>query len=269
MNSNPNVSLLTYLTQKIAFYCPIIIITIGTIGCFCNFITFSSSKLRKNSCSLYFFCAAIFDLLTLDFGMLTRLLADYYGYTLFNQSQIYCKIRQYLVNVLPAIATCFIVLAAMDRFVSTSSNISYRSFATIKRAKWVVLFSLTICILSYIHYVFYADLRPTCSLQSGAYGIFTVVYSIVWTSFIPHFLMLYFGFGTHYHIRLTHRRIIPVNSQQRRMQRAEIQLVKVSQLLFNLISIRVFLVDDVISSEYIITTDFHSNGLLLIQCSYN
>jgi len=231
MNSDPNVSLLNYLTQKITFYCSIIIITIGTIGCFCNFITFSSLKLRKTSCSLYFLAAAIFDLLTLDFGMLTRFLADYFGYALFNQSRVYCKIRQYLVTTLPAIATYFIVLAAMDRFMSTSSKLIYRSFATIKYAKWIASFPLVLCISSYIHYMIFADLRPTCSLQSGAYGIFTVVYSIVWTSLIPHFLMLCFGFGTIWHIRMIRRRVMPVNNRQRRMQRTEIQLVKVSSFL--------------------------------------
>ena len=134
--------------------------------------------------------------------MLTRFLADHFGYILYNQSRVYCKIRQYLVNTLPAIATCFIVLAAMDRFMSTSSKLIYRSFATIKYAKWIASFSFILCILSYIHYMIFADLRPTCSLQSGAYGIFTVVYSIVWTSLIPHFLMLCFGFGTLWHIRM-------------------------------------------------------------------
>jgi len=228
MGSNPSVSLLNNLTQNITFYCPIIIIIIGTIGCFCNFITFSSIKLRKNSCSLYFLGAAIFDLLTLDFGMLTRLLADHFGYILYQQSEVYCKIRQYLVTVLPAIATCFIVLAAMDRYMSTSSRITYRSLATIKYAKRIVPFSLIICSLSYVHYVIFVDLRPTCILQGGAYGFFTVVFSIVWTSLIPNLLMLGFGFGTQRNIRMTRRRVVPINIQQRRVQRTETQLIKVS-----------------------------------------
>jgi len=228
MNSDPRVSFLVDLTQQMTFYCPIIIITIGTIGCFCNFITFSSLKLRKNSCSLYFLGAAIFDLLALDFGMLTRLLADRFAYILYQQSRVFCKIRQYLANLFPAIATCFIVLAAMDRYLSTSSKLTYRSFATVKCVKWIGSFSLIICILSYIHYVIFFDLRPICSLQSGTYGIFAIVYSIVWTLFIPHFLMLCFGVGTQCHIRMMHHRVIPVNNQRRRTKRIQIQLVKVS-----------------------------------------
>ena len=231
MDSNTQSSSLAYLTQNITLYCPFIIITIGTIGCLCNFITFTSIKLRKTSCSLYFLGAAIFDLLTLDFGTLTRLLADHYGYTLYNQSRVYCKIRQYLVTVLPAIATCFIVLAAMDRYMSTSSKRIYRSLATMKQAKWIVLLSLTVCILSYLHYPIFTDLRPTCSLQPGAYSLFTVVYSIVWTSIIPHFLMLYFGFGTLWHIRSSRRRVAPIIVQQRRIQRTEAQFISVSRFV--------------------------------------
>jgi hypothetical protein len=228
MNSDSQSALLTYLTQQITLYCPIIIITMGNIGCLCNFITFTSIKLRKTSCSLYFFAAAIFDLLTLDFGTLTRLLADHFGYILFNQSRAYCKIRQYLVTVLPATATCFIVLATMDRYMSTSAKLTYRSFATMKRAKWIVSLSLTICSLSYLHYMIFSELTTTCGLQSGAYSLFTVVYSIVWTSIIPHFLMLCFGFGTQWHIRTLHRRVLPLNVQQRRIRRTETQFVSVS-----------------------------------------
>lgn len=237
MATDSTVIYLTYLTQKITFYCPIIIITIGTIGCFCNFITFSSYKLKKSSCSLYFLGATMFDLFTLDFGMLTRLLADHFGYTLFQQVQVYCKIRQFLVNILPAISTCFIALAAMDRYMSTSTKIFYRSIATIKYAKWIVVFSLTICIVSYIHYLIYADLRPTCSLEPGTYSIFTVAYAIVWTSCIPHILMLYFGFGTHRNVQSTRRRIVPLNNPQRRIKRTETQLVKVDKFPFNLLDI--------------------------------
>ena len=228
MASDPNVALVIDLTQKITFYAPFFVISLGTIGCFCNFLTFSSVKLRKNSCSLYFLGASIFELLTLTIGMLTRFLADHFGYNLYQKSAIYCKLRQYLVNILPAIATCFIVLAAMDRFMSTSSKTMYRSFATIRCAKRIVPFCLTICVLSYVHYPFFSELRPTCSLQPGTYALFTVVFSIVWTSILPHLLMLWFGFGTQLHIRQTRRRIVAVNNQQRRIQRTEIQLVKVN-----------------------------------------
>ncbi|CAF3246077.1 unnamed protein product, partial [Rotaria sp. Silwood2] len=80
MKSQPDFHQLINLSDKINFYCPIIIITFGTIGCFCSFITFTSRKLRKTSCSLYFIGEALFDLVTLDFGTVTRFLYDNYGY---------------------------------------------------------------------------------------------------------------------------------------------------------------------------------------------
>ena len=61
--------------------------------------------------------------MTLDFGTLTRFLADHFQVTAYHQSRIYCQFRQYLINTLPAVATLFIVLATMDRYVSTSSKI--------------------------------------------------------------------------------------------------------------------------------------------------
>ena len=230
MESDARVSLLNLLSWNITLYGPLIIIVIGTIGCVCNFITFTSIKLRKNSCSFYFFVAAIFDLLTLDFGALTRLLGDHFGLAVYHQLQVYCKIRQYLVNILPALATLFIVLAAMDRFVSTSSKLVYRSWATIPYARRIAMISSIIWMASYLHYPFQAELRPTCLLPQGVYGTFAVVYSIMWTSIFPHALMLGFGYGTYYHICQTRRRAVAANSQQRRTYRTEKQLVTVSPL---------------------------------------
>ncbi|CAF3430074.1 unnamed protein product [Rotaria sp. Silwood2] len=237
MKSQPDFHQLINLSDKINFYCPIIIITFGTIGCFCSFITFTSRKLRKTSCSLYFIGEALFDLVTLDFGTVTRFLYDNYGYDVQIQSEFFCKLRMYIANASPAIATCFIVLAAMDRFMSTSSKPVYRSFATIKRAKCIAAFSLSICLLSYLHYMIFADLKPMCILQKGAYSVFTIVFSIIWTSFIPHFLMLCFGFGTQYHLRMTRRRVLPINSQQRRLQRIETQLITMTLFQVSLSSL--------------------------------
>ena len=229
MNSNSDISLVNSLTEQVTLFGPIIVITIGTIGCLCNFVTFTSVKLRKNSCSFYFLGAAVFDLLTLDFGALTRLLADHFGFILYHQSQIYCKLRQYLVNILPALATLYIVLAALDRYMSTSDKLSYRSLATVHNAKRIASISSIICVLSYIHYPIFADLRPTCSLMTGTYGLFAVVYSITWTSVLPHFLMICFGIGMHRHIRTARRRVTPASHPLRRFQRKELQLITVSE----------------------------------------
>ncbi|CAF1466464.1 unnamed protein product [Adineta ricciae] len=226
MANNSNSSFVADLSSQITLYSPIIIIIMGNIGCILNFMTFTSRKLIRTSYSLYCLSSTVFDLLTLDFGALTRLLIDHFGYNIQNYSQVYCKIRFYLINTFPTSSTCFIVLAAMDRYLSTSSKLKYRSFATRKRAICLILISLFICILFYAHYLVFADLRPTCSIQPGIYSLFTVIYSLVVTSFIPHFLMLYFGFGTLYHIRTArHRTVAVFNTQQNRRQRTEIQLV--------------------------------------------
>ena len=229
MNSNPDISLVNSLTGHVTLFGPLIIITIGTLGCLCNFITFTSVKLRKNSCSFYFLSAAVFDLFTLDFGALTRLLADHFGLTFYHQSSIFCKLRQYLVNTLPALATLCIVLATLDRYMSTSDKLSCRSLATVHSAKRIASISSIICVLSYIHYPIFSDLRPTCSVMTGTYGLFAVVYSITWTSVLPHFLMICFGMGMHRHIRLARRRVTPASHPLRRFQRKELQLISVSQ----------------------------------------
>ena len=228
MASDSNAVLLKVITDNITLYCPLIIIAVGTLGSLGNFLTFTSIKLRKNSCSFYFLLATVFDLLTLDFGALTRLLADHFEVVLYHQVRLYCQIRQYLVNTLPALATLFIVLAALDRFMSTSSRRLYRSLATVQNARWIAAICTLICLLCYLHYPFYSDLRPTCSLQAGNYAVFAVVFSLFWTSFMPHFLMLCFGVGIYRHVSSARRRVLPANNQQRRAERTETQLISVS-----------------------------------------
>jgi hypothetical protein len=73
MEPDATVALVNLLAQQVSLYSPMIIIVAGTVGCLCNFLTFTSIKIRRNSCSFYFLMAAVFDLLTLDFGALTRL----------------------------------------------------------------------------------------------------------------------------------------------------------------------------------------------------
>ncbi|CAF1052485.1 unnamed protein product [Adineta steineri] len=194
------------VTKQMTYYGPIILLIVGIIGCLCNFLTFTSPKLRQNSCAFYFLCSSIFEFLTITFGLSTRLAADYLGSNLQNTNRIYCKIRAYLVSAIPLIATYFILLTAIDRCMSSSIHIRLRSFSQMKIVYRSVIITILIGLLSCSHILITYDLRPKCATLYGAYAIFDGMFVVFWLGFIPHILMLIFGLMTLIHIRQMRRR---------------------------------------------------------------
>ena len=202
------------ITTYVSYYTPYVLLVIGNFGCICNFITFTAKQLRQNSCGWYFLMSALFDFLYINFGLFTKLASEQYGSTLQNTSLAWCRIRVFLTWVLPLFATSYLVLASIDRCLSTSTNTRLRSFSQIKIAYRmtcvpIILHSLTTC-----HQFVYYNLRPTCSPLAGTYAYFLSMYSIVWTSLIPQAAMLIFGLITYCNVRKSRQRLIHPEQQQ-------------------------------------------------------
>ncbi|CAF3924603.1 unnamed protein product [Rotaria sp. Silwood1] len=214
------------ITSYVVFYTSYVILVLGNIGCICNFITFTTKQLRQSSCGWYFLMSALFDFLCINFGLFTKLETEHYGSTLQDTNRVWCRIRIFFTWVLPCFATGYLVLASIDRCLSTSTNTRLRSFSQIKvahRMTWVpiILYTLTTS-----HQFFYYDLRPTCSPLPGTYVYFLSLYSIIWTSLIPQSAMLIFGLITYYNVRKSHKRVVRLLEQQR--NRTDSQLITIT-----------------------------------------
>lgn len=137
----------------------------------------------------------------------------------------------------------------------------------------------------YTHIVIFTDLRPTVSLQPGAYSLFIMMHSIVrtfhifscFTSVLGRNIIFAWqvvdisrdiGLSPLVKFRLA---VLPFNNQQQWMQRAETNLVTVGVYLFYSVDIfcLLLLALDVISSDYIIFINFYTNSLLFIQYNPN
>jgi hypothetical protein len=209
-----------------------ILISMGSFGCLCNIVIFTSKKLKTNSCAFYFLCTAIFELCILCFGGISRLAAEHFGSTLLNENRIYCKIRSYLITSMSTIATYFVLLAAIDRCMATSAHARYRAFSQIKIARCVALATIIIVMVVTIHALIFFDLQPSCIPQPGVYSLFYSIYLIVWTSTLPDGLILIFTLWTLKNVKQTRLRIATNRttntSQQRRIERTKAQLIVVS-----------------------------------------
>ena len=225
--------LIKQITSEMALYIPIILLIFGSCGCLCNFITFTSKQLKKSSCAFYFLCTAIIELPTFYFGLLSRLANDRLGSTLFTTNPFYCKIRSYLIVTLPSLVTYTILLSAIDRYMSTKSQVYYRSFSQLKVAYRATPIVILMTMMFSSHMLIFFNFYPACTAQPGLYAIIYSVYLILWTGVLPNGLILLFSLLTYRNARQTKRRVLPSSHSQqpRHSQRTESQLIAVGSSL--------------------------------------
>lgn len=204
------------LTAQMTLYGPILLLIIGTIGCACNLLTFTSKKLRENSCAFYFLCASIFEFLTITFGLGTRLAADHFGNQLQNTNAFYCKFRAYFVTVIPLIGTYFILLSAIDRCMSSSRHARLRLFSQMMVAYRAAIAVILLGMITCSHILLSYNLRPKCSTLSGYYAIFDGMFVVFWLGVLPHLFMWIFGSITLINIRRVRRRNRNTNDKTER-----------------------------------------------------
>ena len=208
-------------------------------GCICSFITFTAPQLRKNSCAFYFLMTTVFELLSITFGLLSSFAGNLFGSNMTSISAVYCKVRAFLVYSIPLVATYLVLLASIDRCMSSSIHANFRSFSQVKVAYRATLAAMAISLLSCIYILVAYDLRPRCSTVPGSFAMFDSMFVVFWLGIIPHVLMLLFGSLTFANIRRSKRQIwtqpqtnsITASQHQRRNQKTDAQLIFVRDRL--------------------------------------
>lgn len=222
------------ITKGIIYVAPFILLIVGTLGCMGNLITFTSRQLNNNSCAFYFLSTATFELLTLTFGLISRI-ADQYGSVLQRQSRAYCKIRYYFALTFPTIATYLLLMAAIDRCMSTSVVVRYRKFSRLKIAHRLVSLVIIICMIACSHTLIFVDHQPLCLPRSGRYALFYSIFLIGFCSLLPNGLLLFFGIKTIRNVKKVRhqmRQTIMMFQYQQRLQRTNTQFATVSESRF-------------------------------------
>ncbi|CAF3666291.1 unnamed protein product [Adineta steineri] len=212
---NKNIIISNTIINWTTLYIPLLTIIVGTLGSICNIITFSSKKLRYNSCAFYFLCSTIFDLIYLLFSSITRFMSDHYVNFLSNGPFLYCKCRTYLVVVMPILSSGFLMFASIDRFLSTSSSRKWRNFSKIHVAWRVSIITFVLVILSTSHVFFLFELQLKdinnkiyeCVPHPGIYRIFVSIYLFLSSPFVVYTIMFICTISTCIRIRALRYRI--------------------------------------------------------------
>lgn len=201
-------------------------LTFGLIGCIFNIIIFLQKTLRSNACSIYMLAVSIINLIEIPYSLSSVTILPA---TIRPTSVIYCRISGYVQHYLLNVVRTYTVLACIDRFTLTSTNVRIRRFSSASMARKSVIISTIIWLFIPLHMCFFYEsiLSQRCGV-SGTYAFFFSIYSTIVTG--GHLiLMISFSSLAIYNIRKSQLRIHPVNGQGNnlnRIKKRDVQLVK-------------------------------------------
>jgi hypothetical protein len=227
------------------YICPIIFI-FGILGNILNLIIFTRQTFLKQSCSLYFLCISLNNLAMYLIGLTTRIIDDGFNLNLvYNNSTIYCKLRNYLVYTLFANSSWLLVFASLDRYFAINQSTLQRQFyCSYRMAFKLITLTIIICLLAHIHMLIFYDyyltldsygrLTLTCTTNSLTYDLFYAFFILIFYSLLPPLLMSIISLLTIKKFRQSRRQINPVMiftlSRIMKTRRDTNQLIKVLSL---------------------------------------
>ncbi|UJR13150.1 hypothetical protein I4U23_000174 [Adineta vaga] len=190
------------------------IIVLGTFGNLFNLIIFTRRSLRTNPCSWYFVADSIANLLCVYVVVVVRYLAISWNIEPAATSVFWCKLRAFLMYVSLGLSSWFIVLASIDRYLSSSYDIRLRRLSNLSMARKITLFIVLFMCLIHLHVFIFFDIYDSsgligCFITSYPYLMFFNFFHSIFTCLLPIIFMLVFGILTIRNIRHVRNRIGP------------------------------------------------------------
>ncbi|CAF3987837.1 unnamed protein product [Rotaria sp. Silwood2] len=207
---NQKLQMLDLIKEIFSRYCLIGLFIFGTVGLILNTLIFTRHTFRQNSCVLYFLASTIANYFVVFFVLPSRILSDGFNIDPGQYNAFYCKIRFYTYFTAKSLSSWFIVLACLDRKMSSSQNAHRRAFARPNIARWMIFLTTLIGLIFYSHVLIFYDIdqNQQCNARSGFYSLFNDGVYLIGYSLTPPVLMLLLGLWTILSTR-RHRRIVP------------------------------------------------------------
>jgi hypothetical protein len=201
--------------NQINRYLGIFLFVFGFIGNILNILVFRQRILRSNPCAWLFLISSIASLVLFLVGLTARILSGWnLDYTTTNQ--VLCKLRAFIIFACPAIILWLIVLATIDRWLSSSIQVHRRQMSTLKNSQRCSI--LVVCILAgyYIQMFFCYEANlinsPLQCFSKSIQCLYLADVSIAFVNILlPLFFMALFGLLTIANIRQFHRQVHPMN----------------------------------------------------------
>ena len=211
MSELSQIALLDFVSQQLYHYVGIAIFVFGVVGNFLNCLVLSQRALRTNPCALFFLFSSFASLVSILIGFTTRLLAswnvDPTGSVLW-----LCKWVSFIVYASRTHSLWLIMLATVDRWLSSSSSVAYRRLSSLKIARRSILMCLLFSTALYAHmfYCYEANLTDTplrCYGRTATCRLLSDVTYMLASILFPLVMMAVFGLMTVGNVRQMRRRV--------------------------------------------------------------
>ncbi|CAF3571759.1 unnamed protein product [Rotaria sp. Silwood1] len=218
MSSTSDASLISALNNastQLNRYFGIFIFVFGVAGNTLNTGVLSRRTLRSNPCAWLFLASSIANNIAILAGITSRPLSTWSA-DLTNTNQFLCKFRAFLLFNGITIGSWLIMLATVDRWLSSNINASQRQKSTLKNAQLGTI--LVVIVSSIIEaqqlYCFEANLTNTplkCYTRSVWCGIVSDLFFALVSILAPLILMIIFGLMTIANIHKSNFRLQPAS----------------------------------------------------------
>ncbi|CAF2486959.1 unnamed protein product [Rotaria sp. Silwood2] len=251
---------------------PIFQITLGTFGNILNILIFTRRSLRNNPCSLYFLASSINNIFVLYVATLTRLLSSGWKIDPSNTNIILCKLRIFFVYSSLALIQWFMVLASIDRYLSSCQNARYRQMSNVPIARKAIGLIILIIALAHFHTfiwwsVDYIGSKTYCNIFIYDYEITFQVFFLILTCALPPVLMTLFGILTIFNVRKLRTQVTPLNNDTRneriRSKDRQLIIMLLIQILVTILCTLPFSVVNITSMifQYLITLSDYGDAI--------
>ena len=206
-------SFLANVTVQFNRYVPIPLLILGLIGNVLNLFILKRPSLRSNPCSVCFMAASLANLLVLFDGLIPRILLSF-NKDPADTSDFLCKVKYYLIYTSSILSSWFIVLATIDRYLSSSQDARRRRWSSLKQTRWTILCLTIFAIVFFVDKLicFVANIPNEvlkCNAIAGACRNYHNYSYIVVYSLAPCILLAVFGALTIINIRKSRIVIAP------------------------------------------------------------
>ncbi|CAF0775897.1 unnamed protein product [Adineta ricciae] len=235
------------MMDKLNLHLSLIVLVFGTVGNILNCLVLSRPSLRTNPCAQYFLSSSVVNMISLIFGLSTRLLSSWHVDPT-DTNDYLCKLRAFVVFTFRTIGIWLIMFATIDRWFLSSRKHNLRSLSNLKTVHLGIVVCCCISISSYIHmfFCYQANLVHTplkCYGKTISCRLTTdLVYALI-TILIPSILMISFSLLIiknihHLHIRKQHLAAVSV---ERLSRPRETKIRRIDYNLLRMLLIQVFL----------------------------
>ncbi|UJR10420.1 hypothetical protein I4U23_014624 [Adineta vaga] len=195
-----------HLSQQFTKYFGVILYILCLSGTILNVLTFMQRTYNCRSCSLYLLVASICDFIHLNFGPLSNILQYGFHYDWTINSNLFCKLKSYIVFVFTVLSATLTTIAGIDRYVLSSRKTTRWKLSTRSIALRCIFFTIIFwfsfavpvlfCSTRMNHFSHNEQLICSSSSQQISCLLIQIIYTCIFNGFLPPLIMIYFGILT-------------------------------------------------------------------------